>query len=366
VELILIWSNAASDTSREQRALELAEMLFSLSRRHAQPFSVLALRVRTRGIGIDRAALEGRVADELRQTDVLARWGDDSSWVVFCPSTTSEGAKELAQRILARLEGRDASAGAASFREDALTLPDLVEAAWARLGATYGADPTGPPDGPASGVRRDAAYFVRPSWRRRFGARIKRLFDLGAVLAAAPLWAPLAALCAAAIKLSDPGAPVLFRQERTGRGGRRFQMLKFRTMVPDAEERKAELAHLNQLAWPDFKIPEDPRVTWLGRILRKASLDELPQLFNVLRGEMSLVGPRPTSFAPETYEAWHTARLDVPPGVTGLWQIEGRTSTEFDERLRLDIEYVRHQGFLYDLGILLRTVPVVLTARGGH
>jgi len=196
--------------------------------------------------------------------------------------------------------------------------------------------------------------------------RISTLLFYGAVLLLAPLWIPLAALCAAAIKLSDPRAPVLFRQERTGRGGRRFEMLKFRTMVPNAEALKEEVARFNLLAWPDFKVADDPRITRLGRILRKTSLDELPQLLNVLRGEMSLVGPRPTSFAPEVYKDCHTARLDVPPGITGLWQVEGRATTEFDERLRLDLQYVRRQGFFYDLAILARTVLVVFTARGGH
>jgi lipopolysaccharide/colanic/teichoic acid biosynthesis glycosyltransferase len=191
----------------------------------------------------------------------------------------------------------------------------------------------------------------------------KRMVDLAVCVVALAIAIPVLALCALAIVIDSPG-PVLFAQERTGRDGRRFRMLKLRTMVPDAEERKAELWHLNVLPPPDFKIPNDPRITRVGRFLRATSLDELPQLLNVLRGDMSLVGPRPTSFAPDTYELWHTHRLDVAPGITGLWQIEGRGVTTFDERLRLDVQYIRRRSLLYDLQLLARTLPVVLRRSG--
>jgi lipopolysaccharide/colanic/teichoic acid biosynthesis glycosyltransferase len=141
-------------------------------------------------------------------------------------------------------------------------------------------------------------------------------------------------------------------------------MYKFRTMVRNAEELKAGLAHLNVLPPPDFKIPKDPRITRVGMILRQTSLDELPQLFNVLRGDMSLVGPRPTSFEPTTYSLWHTRRLEVTPGITGLWQLKGRNLTTFDERLRLDIEYIEHRSFWLDVKILLQTVPAVFRRSG--
>jgi lipopolysaccharide/colanic/teichoic acid biosynthesis glycosyltransferase len=192
---------------------------------------------------------------------------------------------------------------------------------------------------------------------------VKRLIDIAVCLALLAIAIPVLALCVLAIRLDSPG-PVLFRQERTGRDGRRFRMLKLRTMVANAEALKATLAHLNVLPPPDFKIPDDPRITRVGRFLRATSLDELPQLFNVLRGDMSLVGPRPTSFSPETYELWHTHRLDVPPGITGLWQIEGRNITTFDERLRLDVQYIRRRSLLFDLQLLGRTVLVVLKRSG--
>jgi lipopolysaccharide/colanic/teichoic acid biosynthesis glycosyltransferase len=137
-------------------------------------------------------------------------------------------------------------------------------------------------------------------------------------------------------------------------------------MVHNAEELKAVYAHLNELQLPDFKITNDPRVTPIGRFLRRTSLDELPQLFNVLRGEMSLVGPRPTSFGTETYQLWHTERLDVMPGMTGLWQIIGRAHLEFDDRLRLDIAYIERASIWLDINILLRTILEVFQQRGAY
>jgi len=194
----------------------------------------------------------------------------------------------------------------------------------------------------------------------------KRFMDIFLVLIALPFWLPLIGLIALVIRFTSPGAPVMFKQLRTGKGGQRFHMYKFRSMVPNAEELKAKYAYLNELQWPDFKIAEDPRITPVGRFLRKTSLDEIPQLFNVLRGEMSLVGPRPTSFGPETYKLWHTNRLDVMPGITGLWQIIGRAQLEFDDRLRLDIAYIERASLWLDINILFRTVLAVFERRGAH
>lgn len=194
----------------------------------------------------------------------------------------------------------------------------------------------------------------------------KRVLDLFLVGVTFPLWLPLHAIIAAVIHITSPGAPVVFKQLRTGKGGSRFYMYKFRTMVPDAEELKEKYTHLNELQWPDFKITNDPRVTKVGIFLRRTSLDELPQLFNILKGEMSLVGPRPTSFGPETYKLWHTHRLDVMPGLTGLWQIIGRAQLEFDDRLRLDIAYIERACLWLDIAILFRTVTAVFQSRGAH
>lgn len=193
--------------------------------------------------------------------------------------------------------------------------------------------------------------------------RTKRLLDVVICLLLLPFVVAVLAVCALAIKLDSRG-PVFFVQHRTGRGGRRFRMYKLRTMVRDAEVLKAHYAHMNAMSYPDFKIARDPRVTRVGRILRKTSLDELPQIFNILRGDMTLVGPRPTSFRAETYRLWHTARLEVKPGLTGLWQVSGRNQLDFDERLRLDIAYIRHRSLGLDLKILARTVGTVVSGRG--
>lgn len=191
----------------------------------------------------------------------------------------------------------------------------------------------------------------------------KRALDLILVLVALPLVVPVLMLCAIAIRLDSPG-PVLYRQKRTGQHGRTFQMYKFRTMVRNADQLKAELAHLSILPPPDFKVINDPRITRVGRLLRKTSLDELPQLINVVRGEMSLVGPRPTDFHIDSYDLWHMERLEVPPGITGLWQVRGRNTTNFDERLRLDVQYIDNISLVLDLRILFETVGAVMHGTG--
>ena len=193
---------------------------------------------------------------------------------------------------------------------------------------------------------------------------LKRIMDLTLCLMAMPLLLPIFGLITLLIKIESPGAPAMFTQNRTGRHGKRFKIYKFRTMVPNAEELKLKLLHLNELQWPDFKITNDPRVTKVGKFLRKTSLDELPQILNILKGDMSFVGPRPTSFAADTYRLWQTERLDVIPGLTGLWQVYGRAETEFDERLRQDIAYIKNRCLLLDIAIMVLTVGAVFVGRG--
>lgn len=198
--------------------------------------------------------------------------------------------------------------------------------------------------------------------RQRY-LHVKRALDLALCLIGLPIAALMMLACAIAIRLESPG-PIVFTQMRTGRHGQRFAMFKFRTMVENAEELKASLAHLSVVPPPDFKIIDDPRITRVGTFLRKTSLDELPQLINVLRGEMSIVGPRPTSFDSSTYRLWHTERLEVPPGITGLWQVMGRNETTFDERLRLDIAYLNRMSLGLDIKILLLTFASVVRRSG--
>jgi len=195
--------------------------------------------------------------------------------------------------------------------------------------------------------------------------RIKRMLDVVLCLVAMPMVLPILMLCVIAIKIDSRG-PAFYYQYRTGVGGRRFKMYKLRTMVRNADELKSKYAHLNLLSFPDFKIANDPRITRVGAFLRKTSLDELPQIFNVLRGDMSLVGPRPTSFSAATYDLWQTARLELTPGMTGLWQVCGRNEIDFDDRVRLDIAYSRHKSVGLDLLIIFRTIGVVFNGRGAN
>lgn len=195
---------------------------------------------------------------------------------------------------------------------------------------------------------------------------IKRALDLALIVLSAPILLPLFVLLALAIKRDSPG-PAIFKQVRIGRGGKPFMVYKFRTMVVDAEQRKAELAGFNEADGPIFKIRNDPRLTRLGRLLRRSSLDELPQLWNVLRDEMSLVGPRPQLPAEVAqYEDWHHRRLEVKPGLTGLWQVLGRSDTSYDDMVRLDIYYAENWSPAMDLRILLETIPAVLSGKGAY
>lgn len=205
----------------------------------------------------------------------------------------------------------------------------------------------------------------RPLLNHTAYERCKRLLDLLICLLVLPLAMPLILLSAAVIKLDTPG-PAFLVQQRTGKGGRRFGMFKLRTMVRNAGELKALYMHLNEHTFPDFKITNDPRVTRCGRVLRKLSFDELPQIFNVIRGDMTLVGPRPTSFDASTYQLWHTARLEVRPGLTGLWQVGGRADVDFDERLRLDLAYISNRCLWLDVRILARTLSAVISGKGAN
>jgi lipopolysaccharide/colanic/teichoic acid biosynthesis glycosyltransferase len=200
--------------------------------------------------------------------------------------------------------------------------------------------------------------------RSRASERARRFVDIVVAATLLVVALPVIVLAALAVKVTSPGGPALFVQRRTGHRGRQFDLVKLRTMVPDADALKAQLAHLNARQWPDFKIERDPRITRVGRFLRATSIDELPQLFNVLRGDMALVGPRPTSLRRDSYAPWQYERFDVRPGLTGLWQVSARDTPSFDHRLRLDIAYSARRSWRLDVAILLRTIPVVLFGRG--
>lgn len=195
---------------------------------------------------------------------------------------------------------------------------------------------------------------------------LKRLIDVTVSVIVLAVHAPLLCIVAALIRAED-GGPILFRQDRSGLYGRTFRMYKFRSMVVDAEARKASLHGLNEMSGPVFKMKDDPRVTRVGRWIRRLSLDEFPQFWNVLRGEMSLVGPRPPLPAEvESYERWQMRRLSMKPGITCIWQVSGRSNVDFDAWMRLDLEYIDNWGLFLDFWLLLRTIPVVVVGRGAR
>jgi exopolysaccharide biosynthesis polyprenyl glycosylphosphotransferase len=237
-------------------------------------------------------------------------------------------------------------------RARARIVPDLFQLALSRVDVDHIGGV------PVIGLREPAIG----TWQRAF----KRSLDLVVAVMGLLVLSPLFLLVALAIKLESPG-PVFFWQARLGRGGREFAICKFRSMHQGAEERKDELVTLNEATGPIFKMREDPRLTSVGRVLRRWSLDELPQLYNVVRGEMSLVGPRPpTPSEVEKYEDWQLKRLSVRPGMTGLWQVSGRSEVPFAEMMLLDIYYVENWSPALDAEILLRTIPKWISGEGAY
>ena len=194
--------------------------------------------------------------------------------------------------------------------------------------------------------------------------KTKRILDILFLLAASPILLPVLAVVSLLIKLED-GGPVFYLQRRYGRYGRPFKMLKFRTMVTNSEELIPELAHLNEVEWPEFLITNDPRVTRIGRILRRTSLDELPQLLNVATGEMALIGPRASSVPPSSYKRAYLSRLDVMPGIAGPGHI-WRRSDVFDRKCELDVAYVKHRSTLLDLYMIVQTVVAAVSSPKGN
>jgi exopolysaccharide biosynthesis polyprenyl glycosylphosphotransferase len=196
---------------------------------------------------------------------------------------------------------------------------------------------------------------------------VKRMFDIAVSAVLLMLLLPVFFAVAVAIRLEDPG-PILFRQTRVGRWGSLFTMWKFRSMYTDAEERKKELMAQNEMAGGViFKMKDDPRVTKVGRLIRKTSIDELPQLWNVLKGDMSLVGPRPP--VPQEVDEYSLAdrrRLEVIPGITCIWQVSGRSDIPFDQQVELDVQYIQSQSFWTDIKILFKTVPALLFGTGAY
>jgi lipopolysaccharide/colanic/teichoic acid biosynthesis glycosyltransferase len=290
-----------------------------------------------------------------RETDFIARL-DDTQLAVLLPDTNAFGAQRFVDAIT-----RDI--GQSGFSTTVETYPDhLFECLKAdhepeRAAGSFAADPDRGPG---------------------YGSAVKRIIDFVAACVGLIALSPLMIVVAFAIALDSPG-PVLYKQVRLGRGGKPFRFYKFRSMYRDADERvhreyvtaliardaQGRLKGAVQRPWS--KLEHDPRITPVGRFLRKTCIDELPQLFNVVKGELSLVGPRPPlPYEAAAYESWHLRRvLEVKPGVTGLWQVEGRNLATFDDMVRMDLRYVRAWSLMLDLRILLKTVVLVLQTRGG-
>jgi lipopolysaccharide/colanic/teichoic acid biosynthesis glycosyltransferase len=202
---------------------------------------------------------------------------------------------------------------------------------------------------------------------RRWMSPLKRIFDFSAAFCSILFLSPLLIACAIAVKVSDPQGPVIFKQVRVGKNGKTFVMYKFRSMYADAEKRKKDLEEFNESNGPTFKMKNDPRIYPFGRIFRKFSLDELPQLFNILIGNMSIVGPRPPLPSEvEEYLPWHKMRLSVTPGLTCFWQVSGRSEIGFEDWMRLDNQYVRHGNLGTDAQLVAKTFKVVFKGDGAY
>ena len=321
--------------------------------------------------GAAHVALADVLAERLRCTDD-AGWFDRTRVAAVLPDTALDGAWLLADDV--RQRGR-------------VWVPKLACAVYAYPPAWWHESPddteagrqppaTGSGDRPAPPAhtpREWRAVSTAPEDRDELQTllggplpRWKRAVDLVVAGVGLLLLSPVMATAALAVKLSSPG-PIIFRQLRVGRDGRPFVFYKFRTMAAESSSRQASLRPYNEQTGPVFKMRSDPRVTRVGRLLRKTSVDELPQLWNVLRGEMSLVGPRPPTLDEvQEYERWHHRRLNLTPGLTCIWQVSGRSLVGFTDWVRMDIEYAERRSFLLDLRILVRTIPAVLSGRGAH
>ncbi|MEY6432076.1 sugar transferase [Thioalkalicoccus limnaeus] len=299
--------------------------------------------------------LSGRLQNHIRETDLLGWYAHNQIAILL--DTDEHGARECIGRIKSK-EKTDTAGHALTFQ-----LLSYSESASSFV---------------ESHRPRVPALFIDCDPRIASKSQLisKRLLDLCGSLIGILLLAPVMIAAALAVKLTSSG-PIIFRQVRLGKDGKPFKFLKFRSMRADADQSlhrrhvKALMARdekdeamCERKAW--FKIEADPRITPVGRFLRQTSIDELPQLFNVLRGDMSLVGPRPPiPYEVESYSAWHLRRiLEVKPGITGFWQVEGRGAVTFDDMVRLDLQYARHWTVLTDIRILLKTVIVVLQQRG--
>jgi lipopolysaccharide/colanic/teichoic acid biosynthesis glycosyltransferase len=309
-------------------------------------FALLTFTFAARLSESERTAIAKTLRDRLRVTDDAGLMGPRRIGVVL-PETPAVGAWKVAEDVRDRLPGEMQPPECDVYvypsdpeQTDAVTVGRIDE----------------PENG--RGVRPMHALFVQslPPW--------KRAIDIMASGTALVLAAPFLLLVALAVKVTSPG-PIFYGQQRDGRGGHRFRIYKFRTMVANAEAIQAELRAKSEQDGPAFKLKNDPRVTPLGRLLRRTCVDELPQLFNVLKGDMSLVGPRPMCSKEARHcSLWERRRLDVTPGLTCIWQVFGGTKVTFTEWMRMDLRYIRSRSLWTDLRLIVLTVPSVIRRDG--
>jgi lipopolysaccharide/colanic/teichoic acid biosynthesis glycosyltransferase len=297
----------------------------------------------------------------LRSTDEAGRL-DDQQIGILLPDTVPAGAWTLADSIMLNFPDHIPSPICTVFAYPS-ALAGAGHGSFSTNGSTNGSK-----NGSANGSHRKRSRPVKPleSLLMRRMPVWKRAIDVIGAIAGLVVLLPLFLVLALAIKLTSRG-PVFFKQLRSGRGGKPFVMYKFRSMRADAEAQKAFLLDANEHDGPAFKIKDDPRVTTVGRFLRRTSLDELPQLWNVLRGDMSLVGPRPLPCAESAAcSAWQRRRLDVTPGLTCIWQVSGRSLISFADWARMDLRYIRSLSLQQDLKLIFWTVPAVILGKGAH
>jgi len=288
------------------------------------------------------------LSSRIRLTDELG-WLDKDQLCVVLSATSSGGAWKMAETIQ-------------KDRDQAALLEYTVYFYPSHETLSLDTDPTVQ----ASEHRDDALTAPMESLFAQPTRGWKRCLDVAGAVVAIILLSPILLVTAISVRLTSRG-PILFSQWRSGRGGMPFRMYKFRSMCVDAEKKKRELLEQNEQDGPAFKIRDDPRVTWVGRILRRTSVDEFPQLWNVLKGDMSLVGPRPLP-CDETANCrtWHRRRVDVAPGMTCIWQLHGRSKVSFDDWVRMDISYIRKLSLLQDMKLLVGTLPVLLWRASGY
>lgn len=325
------------------------------AQRSKSPLSIILLTLDEEKEDIDGVEILTTIRAKTRATDICG-FVNDKTIGVLLPDTEEKGAKEICEKLVRENKG-------APFFFTISTYPDHIFESLAKKGC----------------VQPDAFPFALEdaagaSW---IELSLKRAIDIVGAIVGMLLFMPVMLITALAIKATSPG-PVIFKQARLGKQGVPFTFYKFRSMHMNTDDRihreyirdfiQGDHAKVNQGDGekPFFKIKSDPRITSVGKFIRKTSIDELPQFFNVLKGDMSLVGPRPPlAYEAEKYQAWHLRRiLEMKPGITGLWQVEGRSETDWDDTVRLDIHYIQNWSLLLDLKILVKTVKEVIKGRG--